>query len=116
MAKVNLTIELNDKEIIGSVKAEVRKEIINLIKNDLNNEVKGRKVVIEGLIESAIREEIKQLIKTDKEIKYSILNQLKNISYSETQELIKSVLGEDFKSIVRSIAEDKVRKLSNLIK
>ncbi len=83
---MEVTVKINEDFLKAELKKETRELVLKSLKNDIETTVKGRKVKIEGLIESCIREEIKTLIRTDESIKNLIKNRINEMSKKDILE------------------------------
>jgi len=83
---MEVTVKINEDFLKAELKNETRNLVSKTLKKDIETTVKGRKVKIEGLIESCIREEVKNLIKTDESIKNLIKCRINEISKKDILE------------------------------
>lgn len=80
MSKIRVELELDDKLILGQVKAQIRADFIKQYGDRIFKKVKGREVVIEGLIESAIRQEVKAFISNSEDVRVEVKKAINKLS------------------------------------
>lgn len=95
MAKFNLELEISDSFIQSTLKVEIKQIVKDNLKLIIENKIKGRSEPINGLIESAIREEVKQQMKSNHMIKLEVNKRVSGIS---NEEIINALTGKDLDS------------------
>jgi len=114
MAKVSIVVEIDEKKLIGEVKAELKRELIDLVRGEIFKKVKDRSVFIDGLIQSGVTNEIKNLLTSSTEIKGKLNNVIANVEPSQVLAYADKVTGKDLDSRIDRAIELKINTLINL--
>lgn len=108
---VKLNLVINDSDIIGMIKKELKDDIKYELKEKFLKRVKGRDVVIDGLIESAIRDEVRLMIRSSDEINKFIKTAISNISVSD---IVNSLEPSVFEAKIQAAINLKIDKLLSI--